>query len=76
MTDEMTDEDIPENKDNWKNRTQGMVCNTCVFYVPKRKNDLIYYVGRCRKNAPTMNGFPVVFTTDWCGSHRLDENKI
>lgn len=33
-------------------------------------------LGRCRKHAPTMNGFPAVFDTDWCGDHKLDENKI
>ncbi len=32
-------------------------------------------VGRCRRHAPTINGYPVVFMTDWCGDHRLDENK-
>lgn len=34
------------------------------------------HIGRCRRNAPTMKGFPVVFEADWCGEHRLDENKI
>ena len=33
-------------------------------------------IGRCRCRAPTMRGFPVVFQNDWCGRHRLDENKI
>ena len=33
-------------------------------------------VGRCRKHAPTMNGYPVVFMNDWCGDHKLDETKI
>jgi len=32
-------------------------------------------LGRCRKHAPTMAGFPAVFETDWCGDHKLDENK-
>ena len=32
-------------------------------------------VGRCRRHAPTMNGFPVVFTKDWCGDHKIDECK-
>jgi hypothetical protein len=32
-------------------------------------------IGRCRRHAPTMSGFPVVFQADWCGDHRLDENK-
>jgi len=33
-------------------------------------------IGRCRRHAPTINGFPVIFGNDWCGDHRLDENKI
>lgn len=32
-------------------------------------------IGRCRRHAPTMNGFPVVFVNDWCGDHKLDEEK-
>lgn len=33
-------------------------------------------LGRCRRHAPTMNGWPAVFGEDWCGDHKLDENKI
>lgn len=33
-------------------------------------------VGRCRRHAPTMGGYPVVFGHDWCGDHRLDENAL
>lgn len=33
-------------------------------------------LGRCRRHAPTVNGFPAVFESDWCGDHKLDENKI
>jgi hypothetical protein len=33
-------------------------------------------IGRCRRHAPTMNGYPVVFQEDWCGDHKLDETKI
>jgi hypothetical protein len=32
-------------------------------------------LGRCRRRAPTMNGYPVVFEADWCGDHKLDERK-
>jgi hypothetical protein len=34
------------------------------------------FLGRCRRRAPTMSGYPAVFETDWCGDHKLDENKI
>lgn len=33
-------------------------------------------IGRCRRHAPTMNGYPVVFEEDWCGDHKLDETKL
>jgi len=33
-------------------------------------------VGRCRRHAPTMGGYPTVFFNDWCGDHKLDENKV
>jgi hypothetical protein len=33
-------------------------------------------LGRCRRRAPTISGFPAVFGTDWCGDHKIDENKI
>lgn len=66
------------NRDNWKGRRQGMVCETCVFFVPKETHKTIDpkgLLGRCRRRAPTMNGFPVVFETDWCGDHKLKERE-
>jgi hypothetical protein len=36
----------------------------------------VYHLGRCRRHAPTMNGYPVVFVNDWCGDHKMDENKV
>lgn len=33
-------------------------------------------IGRCRRHAPTMNGYPVVFVNDWCGDHKLNEKAI
>ena len=32
-------------------------------------------LGRCRRHAPTLAGWPTVFADDWCGDHKLDENK-
>ena len=65
--------------DNWKHRSKGMTCATCMWYVekksfPSENGSLI--VGRCRKHCPTMNGYPAVFPTDWCGDHKLDETKL
>ena len=64
--------------DPWAGRIIGMRCASCVFFVPKgdHVDETKGPFGRCRRNAPTMKGFPVVWGMDWCGEHRLDENKI
>ena len=62
--------------DPWAQRNKGMKCMTCLWFVPKELASLgTGKVGRCRRHAPTMNGYPVVYMTDWCGDHRIDENK-
>lgn len=71
----------PITDDPWTHRAEGMRCRTCISFVVKATNgrpttDSRGPLGRCRKHAPTMNGFPAVFYTDWCGDHKLDENKI
>ena len=63
-------------EDPWKNRSEGMRCKTCMYYVPKEVVGGTYRVGRCRRHAPTMSGYPVVFETDWCGDHKLDETTL
>ncbi len=64
-------------KDNWKHRSSEMKCGTCMYYVPKTNSEgKESVIGRCRNNAPTMRGYPVVYNSDWCGKHKLDENKI
>ncbi len=50
-----------------------------MWYVMKQKtNDAGLHVdtvlGRCRKRAPTMAGYPAVFLDDWCGEHKLCED--
>ena len=63
--------------DSWKHRSEGMRCKTCMWFVPKLSaNTDAPQIGRCRKHAPTMNGFPAVYPMDWCGDHRVDENKL
>lgn len=65
--------------DPWKHRSEGMKCKTCMWFVvkePKHVNGDKGGIGRCRRHAPTMNGYPVVYETDWCGDHKLDETKI
>lgn len=65
--------------DPWKHRAKGMCCKTCMWFVEKvsdmtRIDNRTF--GRCRRHAPTMSGYPAVFSNDWCGDHKLDENKI
>lgn len=55
-----------------------------MWFAPKRtvkpgtidELDPVYHLGRCRRHAPTVSGFPSVFVNDWCGDHRLDENRV
>jgi hypothetical protein len=66
---------MPE--DPWEHRSEGMRCRTCMWFVCKANpgmGNLI--VGRCRRHAPTMSGYPAVFPMDWCGDHKLDETKV
>lgn len=60
--------------DPWKHRTDHMKCKTCLWFVLKEVQNS--RVGRCRRHAPTMNGYPVVFINDWCGDHKIDETKV
>jgi len=67
--------------DPWKHRSVGMACDTCMWFAIKLARSGAAsaetgHVGRCRRHAPTMNGYPVVFEKDWCGDHKLDENRV
>ena len=70
--------------DPWANRSKGMLCSTCIWFVPKRKTGpdsetdipVAQNVGRCRRHAPTITGYPVVYFNDWCGDHKLNENAV
>lgn len=73
--------------DLWKHRSENMRCKTCMWFVekttllsnkPQVDTDIamINNIGRCRRHAPTMSGYPVVFTLDWCGDHKLSEEKL
>ena len=63
-------------KDPWEGRSKKMRCASCMYYarkstIPKQ------FIGRCRRHAPTMSGFPVVFENeDWCGDHKLNEESL
>jgi len=55
--------------DKWDQVT-GYCCATCRFFSPK--DDIL---GRCRRRAPTMAGYPVVYHKhDWCGDHKIGTN--
>jgi hypothetical protein len=66
--------------DPWIHRSKQMSCMTCMWFVVKARTEPDKaeptIIGRCRRHSPTMGGYPVVFMTDWCGDHKLDENKI
>lgn len=50
-------------KDNWIHKSKEMTCGTCMHNCSFR----------CRRHAPTMQGWPAVYPTDWCGDHKLDK---
>jgi hypothetical protein len=76
---------MTELKDPWAHRSARMRCHTCMWWVPKAKDPatapptlvgLGDVLGRCRRHAPTLSGFPAVFGADWCGDHKLDEAAV
>lgn len=79
MDNRETSADNTRQIDPWIHRSAGMRCQTCMWFALKRKTGPIHPnaadVGRCRRHAPTMAGYPVVFLSDWCGDHKLDENS-
>ena len=77
----LRDNALKHDDNPWKHRSTGMRCRTCMYFVEKARSDTNpenkeNTLGRCRRNAPTMSGWPAVFVTDWCGQMKLDENKI
>ena len=64
---------MSDDRDPWRHRSAHMRCGSCMWFVLKAPSTQL---GRCRRHAPTMNGFPATFTTDWCGDHKLDESKL
>jgi len=64
--------------DLWKDRGMKMKCESCIYYIQKAATQEQIederVIGRCRRRAPTLNGYPVVFPSDWCGDHKLNEN--
>lgn len=77
---ETLEEEEGKMDDNWEHRSANMGCDNCMWFVGKRqrmqKEGDFFKIGRCRRHAPTMSGWPVMFANDWCGDHKLDENKV
>ena len=68
---------IETGRDPWIHRSTGLSCASCMWYAAKVPSYVgAIVLGRCRRHAPTMSGYPVVFPKDWCGDHKLDENKV
>jgi hypothetical protein len=63
--------------DPWAHRSAKMRCETCMFFVHKETaGGLRSALGRCRRHNPIVSqGWPAVYDSDWCGDHKLDENK-
>lgn len=79
ILDYVEEECEPEPEDPWIHRSEHMRCRTCMWYARKHKGDgpqTPQDIGRCRRRSPTMNGYPVVFPTDWCGDHKLNERVV
>ena len=52
--------------DPWAGRSTEMVCKTCMHYINFR----------CRRHAPTLEGYPAVYEHDWCGDHKVSKQKM
>ncbi len=71
-------------EDHGVHRAEHRRGGTCIYFVPKPRTGPqnpretrpeTAGLGRCRRHAPTLGGWPAVFETDGCGDHKLDENK-
>jgi hypothetical protein len=62
---------MEETKDKWDRKT-NFGCCSCMYYVSKKNSN----PGRCRRYAPSMQGYPVVYEEDWCGEHKLGTNPL
>ena len=78
----MSERSIADGGDPWSNLST-YACSRCRFFVPKPTVTLpdehgnvqvTVILGRCRRHAPTMDGYPVVYAIDWCGDHKMGTN--
>ena len=59
-----------QTRDNWRDRSTHE-CGTCMWFIEKAS-----ILGRCRRRAPELGGWPAVYVTDFCGDHKLDAAKL
>lgn len=69
------DFDVDEFEKMNAHRVENLLPPVTEYHQKRAEPAPLRVVGRCRRHAPTMNGYPVVFEDDWCGDHRLDENE-
>lgn len=60
-------------KDPWAHRSEGMKCPSCMWGVFASEQAA---VGRCRRHAPSMNGYPAIYRDDWCGDHKVEKSNV
>jgi hypothetical protein len=67
--------EVNQVQDNWEHRSAGLRCHTCMFFVVKSAEPQPLppsgALGRCRRHAPTLGGYPAVYEMDWCGDHKV-----
>ena len=66
---------VPVEDDLWRHRSAKMKCGTCMWWVAK-VGPTVVELGRCRRHSPTLGGWPAVYEGDWCGDHKVDENRL
>lgn len=57
----------------------GTRCRSCAFFAERSRsisNNATGSPGRCRRHSPTLRGWPIVYSLDWCGDHKHDEGKL
>lgn len=60
-------------KDNRADRSKNITCVRCMHFASKGEPGQSPTPGRCRRHAPTGEGWPVLFDEDWCGDFKLFE---
>jgi len=52
-----------------------VMCANCIYFEPIEDNRGFIQIGLCRRNAPTIAGFPRQEPDDECGEGKVDENR-